>query len=229
MSRDSYDTLEERIGVRLQDRDLLIRALTHASYGDGRPGVRNNERLEFVGDRVLGLVIARRLFDSFEDLDEGGLAPRFNAMVRKETCARVARAIDLGAALRMSKSESQSGGREKPSILGDACEALIAAIYIDRGLEAAEAFIDRFWEQELEGLSKKPKDPKSRLQEWALARYKETPEYKVVERDGPDHDPRFEVEVTVGELPPAQGRGGSRRDAERAAARALLLREGLNG
>jgi ribonuclease-3 len=228
MNRDRYDALEERIGYVFKDRDLLVRAMTHASYGDGRPGVLNNERLEFLGDRVLGLVIARRLFDRFETLDEGGLAPLFNALVRKETCARVALSIELGDVIRMSKSERQSGGREKPSILGDACEALIAALYLDAGLQAAEAFIDRFWASEIGGLSTKPKDPKSRLQEWALARYKTTPEYAVVERGGPDHKPRFDVEVRVADLPPASGHGGSRRAAERAAARALLAREGLD-
>lgn len=223
-----YDLLQDRIGYRFSDEELLERALTHASYGDGRREVRDNERLEFLGDRVLGLVIARKLFDTFENAEEGGLAPRLNALVRKEACARVARDIELGEALRLAPSEERAGGRDKDKILGDACEALIAAIYLDGGFKKATAFINRFWKSELKAVERKPKDPKTRLQEWAQARHRSLPRYGLVDRTGPDHRPSFHIEVTVPGLPPAQGEGASRRDAERAAAAALLDREGVD-
>lgn len=223
-----FEALQHRIGYKFTDEELLVRALTHASYGDGRRDVRDNERLEFLGDRVLGLVIARKVFDKFEAAEEGGLAPRLNALVRKETCARVARAVDLGGALRLARSEEIAGGREKDKILGDACEALIAAIYLDGGLKKASAFITRFWKDEIEAVERKPKDPKTLLQEWAQARRYGLPRYELIARKGPDHRPRFEVRVSVEGLPPGEGQGGSRRDAERAAAEALLAREGVD-
>ena len=225
MSGDRYDQLESRIGYRFANRDLLRRALTHASYGDGRRPMPNYERLEFLGDRVLGLIAARKLFDAFEEADEGGLAPRYNALVRKEACARVARRFDLGEALLMSKSEDKAGGRDKDRILGDACEALLAAIYLDGGLQRAQGFFSRFWRDELKALTEKPKDPKTRLQEWALERGMTTPRYRVVDRSGPDHRPRFTVIVSAPPLEDAMGEGGSKQDAERAAAAALIERE----
>ncbi|MCG8440523.1 MAG: ribonuclease III [Caulobacterales bacterium] len=229
MADARLSALEERIGYAFRDRELLARALTHASHGDGRKTARDYERLEFLGDRVLGLIIARRLFERFDDMDEGGLAPRLNALVRKEACARVARRIALGEAVRMSRSEEKAGGRDKESILGDACEALLAAIYLDGGLRRAQTFVTRFWAEEFAALKAKPKDPKTKLQEWAQARRAPTPRYEVTGREGPDHRPRFEVEAVVEGLAPARGEGASRRAAERAAAAAFLAREGVDG
>lgn len=231
-SRTTLDALENRLGYAFQDRALLTRALTHASHGDGRQREANNERLEFLGDRVLGLLAAQTLFARFSAVDEGGLAPRLNALVRQETCARAARRVELGPALRMSRAEDERGGRDKDSILGDACEALIGALYLDGGLDAAHAFFDRVWAEELDGLTDRPKDPKSALQEWAAARKFEAPVYALVERAGPDHRPRFTVAVRLVGLgegagtggAEATGEGGSKQAAERAAAEALLAR-----
>jgi len=223
--RDIEDGLERRIGWRFQDRTLLERALTHSSYGDGAGDRKDNERLEFLGDRVLNLLAAERVFAMFETADEGALARRLNALVRKETCARAARAAELGPALRLSKSETQSGGRDKDSILGDACEALIGALYLDGGFGAARGFFDRYWDAELERVGDTKADPKTALQEWALARGLEVPRYEVVDRSGPDHAPKFKVEVSLPGVKPERGKGGSKQEAERAAARALLKRE----
>lgn len=218
--------LEARIGYSFTDRDLFDRALTHASFGEGRKGVHSYERLEFLGDRVLGLMSAEALFRLFDNAAEGVLAPRFNALVNKEACAGVAREIELGEALKMGRSEERGGGRNKTSILGDACEALIAAIYLDGGRPAAQAFYDRFWGPRIEALTARPKDAKSMLQEWAARTGRGVPRYQLAERSGPDHRPIFTVEVTVTPLDPAIGEGGSKQAAERAAATALLTREG---
>ena len=223
---DSTAQLEANIGYTFTDRALFERALTHASWGDGRKGVRSYERLEFLGDRVLGLMTAEALFKLFDQADEGALAPRLNSLVRKETCADVAREIALGEALKMGRSEEKGGGRDKTSILGDACEALIAAIYLDGGRPAVQAFYNRFWGPRIEALKAKPKDPKSTRQEWAAKAGHAAPRYTMTERSGPDHRPVFTVEVFVAPLDPAAGEGGSKQAAERAAATALLEREG---
>ncbi len=219
------DALESRIGWLFQDRGLLERALTHSSYGDGARQSADNERLEFLGDRVLGLLAARTLFDRFDDVPEGELAPRLNALVRKETCARVARAAGLGEALRLSPAEEKSGGREKDSILGDAAEALFGALYLDGGVTAARSFFDAYWDKELEQVEDKPKDPKTRLQEWALANGYGVPSYRVAARLGPDHQPVFTVEAVLEGVSPEEGKGGSKQEAERNAAAALYARE----
>lgn len=219
------DALETRIAYTFKDRALLERALTHGSYGDGRRKVRSYERLEFLGDRVLGLIAAQRLFHEFDNVDEGGLAHRLNALVNKETCADVARACGLGDALKMSAGEERLHGREKTSILGDACEAILGAIYLDGGMSEAEAFFDRFWSEAFEALREQPKNPKSRLQEWAASSGHGTPEYHMLERTGPDHRPVFIVEVQLKGLPPAKGEGGSKAEAQKHAAIAMLERE----
>ncbi len=221
-----HESLEARIGYTFRSRALLERALTHASYGDGRRQVRNNERLEFLGDRVLGLLVADRLFRVYETVDEGGLAPRLNALVRKEACAQVARSIDLGAALRVSKSEDRNGGRDKTSILGDACEALLAAVYLDGGIDAAQAFFEKFWAEQLDALRAPPRDAKTVLQEWAARTGRGAPNYQVVRRSGPDHRPTFTVAVEVAPLDTVEGVGASKQEAENAAAKLLLTREG---
>jgi ribonuclease-3 len=219
---DRITAFETRIGRVFKDRALLERALTHASHGDGRSRSQSNERLEFLGDRVLGLMAAAWLHSAFSGLDEGGLAHRLNALVNKAACARAARRCDLGEALRLSPAEARVGGREKDSILADACEAVIGALYLDGGLEAAEAFFTKVWADELSGLTKRPKDAKSALQEWAAAKGFGTPVYETLGQAGPDHRPIFQVTVKVDKLGEATGEGGSKQAAQRAAAEALL-------
>ncbi|MFP4517863.1 MAG: ribonuclease III [Oceanicaulis sp.] len=226
---DRISTFEARLDHGFSDRALLERALTHASHGDGRSRAASNERLEFLGDRVLGLMAAETLFKAFEGLDEGGLAHRLNALVNKEACARAARRVGLGEALRLSPAEERLGGREKTSILADGCEAVIGALYLDGGLPAAREFFDRLWADEIEGLTKRPKDPKSQLQEWAAAQGFGAPHYEIIAQKGPDHRPVFEIEVRLTGLDPARGEGGSKQDAQREAARTLLQRENADG
>ena len=225
-SKNDFDkrikTLEDTIHYKFKDRKLARLALTHASYGDGRSARGNNERLEFLGDRVLGLLTAERLYDLCEG-DEGKMARRLNALVRKEACAQVAREIGLGDALLIAPSEVKQGGRNKTSILGDACEALLAALYLDGGYKTVSKFYDRFWKQQLKGVTaKSAKDPKTDLQERASARKYGVPIYSVIERTGPDHRPLFVIEVEVSGLGSAQGTGKSKKDAERFAAIHLL-------
>jgi ribonuclease-3 len=217
---DPVSDLESRIGWRFSNRELLRRALTHSSFGDGKGARINYERLEFLGDRVLNLLAAQRLCVLFPAEAEGGLAPRLNQLVRRETCARVARRAGLDAVLYMAESEARAGGRNKDSILGDACEALLGALYLDGGLLAAEAFFERYWSEEMAQVQTAPQDPKTRLQEWALARALGTPVYALVSQTGPDHKPRFVVEARLGERA-ATGEGDSKQAAERAAASAL--------
>ncbi len=215
----------QRLGYDFNTQDLLARALTHSSSSDRSQVPSSNERLEFLGDRVLGLVVADMLLQAYGNSDEGELALRFNALVRKETCAEVAEEVELGKALFMSAGEAQSGGRQNPSILGDACEAVIAAIYLDGGFDAARGFIERFWRARLLNLKKPPRDAKSALQEWAQGRKLPTPRYVLVERSGPDHAPDFIFSVEVENKLPVSGQGSAKRNAEQAAARAFLLRE----
>ena len=209
--------LEARIGYVFQDRDLAKRALTHSSYGDGDPRVRNYERLEFLGDRVLGFLTAERLFLNRNEA-EGTMARRLNAFVRKEACAQVGKEIGIGEALLLSASEDRQGGRSKLSILGDSVEALMAALYLDGGWEAARRFYEAQWKPQL---AEAPKDPKTELQERAAVDQR-VPVYELIERKGPDHRPIFVVEVRVDGVGTAQGTGSSKKDAERFAARHLL-------
>lgn len=211
---------QDRIGHQFTRPDLLVRAMTHASIGSAtRP---DNQRLEFLGDRVLGLVIAEALMDEDKDASEGQLAPRYNALVRKETCAEVAVQIDLGAVLKLGKSEMVSGGRRKQALLGDAMEALIAAVYMDAGFEAARALILRLWGARVAQVEADARDPKTALQEWAQARKMAPPRYQMVARLGPDHMPSFEIEAQLDNGASARARAGNKRAAEQAAAKALL-------
>jgi ribonuclease-3 len=220
--------LEARIGYTFQDRELLDRALTHASTGEGARKTANNEVLEFVGDRVLGLLVAESLAHRYPEASEGRLAPIYNGLVSRETCARVGRAIDLGSALRMSGSATKMGTRERTSVLAGACEALIAAVYRDAGLETTRQVFTALWREAFEDdTSAKGRDPKSALQEWAQGAHRTLPIYSVVGRTGPDHAPKFTVQVIVDSLPPQEATGASRQEAEKAAAQALLVREGL--
>lgn len=216
------DILEKNIGYVFKDKDLALRALTHSSYGDGRRKTPDYERLEFLGDRVLGLMTAETLFFLSSE-KEGALARRLNALVRKETCARVAQHLGIGEALLISPSEEKQGGREKTSILGDACESILGAIYIDGGFTAAKAFFDVHWKEEVMAVTNKSmKDPKTALQEKASIANKTLPRYTILERSGPDHKPLFVIEVAVEGVGSAQGTGKSKKDAERYAAIHLL-------
>jgi ribonuclease-3 len=221
----SLDALEARLGHRFSDRSLLEAALTHASAMVA--GRSNYQRLEFLGDRVLGLTVAEMLLEAFPKANEGELAQRLTALVRNESCAEVALALDVGSAIRLGPGEAQAGGRTKAAILGDVCEALIGAIHLDAGIEAARTFVRTNWESRMRAWKGSMRDAKTTLQEWTQGRGIGTPTYAIVGRHGPDHAPVFAVEVTAGELAPARGEGRTRRDAEQAAAAAVLEREGV--
>jgi ribonuclease-3 len=213
-------TFSETLGYEFADPSLLEEALTHRSAMGGQ--TIDYERLEFLGDRVLGLVVADMLMDAFPDENEGALARRLAALVREETLAAVARDLGLGAEIRLGAGESEGGGRENNALLADACEATIAAIYCDGGLEPARRFIEQHWSARLAAELAPPQDAKSTLQEWAQGRALPLPAYRVVEREGPDHAPLFTVSVEVVGKPPASATGLSKRVAEQAAAQALL-------
>jgi ribonuclease-3 len=232
MSRKAKDkdraALEDRIGYKFADKALLERAVTHISaLAGGATRVNSYQRLEFLGDRVLGLVVSDMLYRAFPKANEGELSRRLADLVRKETCAEVARAMDLGPALKLGNSESHAGGRLRATILADACEALIGAAFIDGGYQAADALIAKFWEERMLKPLRPLRDPKTMLQEWAQARGLPTPAYSEMARTGPHHDPEFRVAVVLPDKPPAEGKGSSKRAAEQAAAAAMLTRVGV--
>ena len=213
----SADTLAAITGATPRDLGLYRKALTHGSSGAG-----DYQRLEFLGDRVLGLVIASELFARFPKAAEGELSSRLHALASGETCARIAQALDLTAHVRFGAQAIGDGGRHSDNIAADVLEALIGALWLDLGQDAARAFIVRNWGSMIEGQVAAPKHPKAALQEWALARKRKPPEYRLVRRDGPDHAPRFRVAVAIGKLAEAEGDGPSKQAAEKAAATALL-------
>ena len=213
---------EARLGHRFAKPDLLVRALTHSSMAS--PNRDDNQRLEFLGDRVLGLVIAEALLDHDRGAAEGQLAPRYNALVRKETCAEVARAVDLGAVLKLGRSEMLSGGRRKQALLGDAMEAVIAAVYRDAGFVAAQRVVLRLWGDRIGSVKADARDAKTALQELAQSRGFTPPRYVEVARSGPDHAPQFTIEVTLDNGASERASAGSKRQAEQAAAKSLLER-----
>nr|WP_226892750.1 ribonuclease III [Phycobacter azelaicus] len=213
---------QERIGHNFTRPDLLVRALTHPSVSSATR--QDNQRLEFLGDRVLGLVMATALLEHDKTASEGQLAPRFNALVRKEACADVAREIDLGAVLKLGRSEMMSGGRRKQALLGDAMEAVIAAVYKDAGFEAAQAMILRLWGDRVGAVEEDARDPKTALQEYVQARRQNPPAYVQIAREGPDHQPIFTIAVRLEDGTEEQASAGSKRQAEQAAAKALLTR-----
>ncbi len=211
---------QARLGHQFSDAGLLVRALTHSSMAT--PNRDDNQRLEFLGDRVLGLVMAEALLSQDQGATEGQLAPRFNALVRKEACADVAREIDLGAVLKLGRSEMLSGGRRKEALLGDAMEAVIAAVYLDAGFEAARAVVLRLWGKRIGAVKDDARDAKTALQEWAQARGLPPPDYVELARSGPDHAPVFTISAQLKSGQSAEATAGSKRQAEQAAARALL-------
>jgi ribonuclease-3 len=231
MSRKAKEraALEERIGYQFADKALLERALTHISaLSGGATRAQSYQRLEFLGDHVLGLAISDMLYSSFPKANEGELSRRLADLVRKETCAEVARAMDLGPALKLGSSESHAGGRLRTTILADACEALVGAVFTDGGYAAAETLITRFWKERMLKPLRPLRDPKTMLQEWAQARGLPTPAYKELARTGPHHDPEFRVAVVLPDRQPAEGVGSSKRAAEQAAAAAMLTRVGVS-
>ncbi len=215
--------LEEVLGHKFKDQALLARALTHASTRSG--GTYNdNERLEFLGDRVLGLAIAEQLLKADLQAREGELAQRFNRMVRGQTCAEIGRDIGLGRFLILSDSEATSGGRDKSTILADAVEALLGAVFMEAGFDKARTVIQNLWGSRLTLIPHSMADPKTALQEWAQGRGLDLPRYAEISRSGPDHAPHFVAEVRVKGRRPARGEGTSKRAAEQAAASVLLKR-----
>jgi len=218
VSRKDSAFLADALGHRFARPELLDQALTHPSAAGNAP----YERLEFLGDRVLGLVVAHMLYRAFPKEPEGALARRYTALVRREALARIAETIDLGACMRVGEAEQTGLGRR--NLLADACEAVIAALFLDGGFEAAERFVERWWQPLLAEQEEPPLDVKTALQEWAQARALPLPFYRLIGREGPAHDPLFDVEVSLPNWPPAQGRGRSRRAAEAAAAESLLAR-----
>src|SRR5215218_2090083 len=220
--------LEQKIGYHFADPALLDHALTHISALSGsRSRAGSYQRLEFLGDHVLGLAISEMLFRTFPKADEGELSRRLADLVRRETCAEVARTIELGEAIRLGASEAGSGGRRRVAILADVCEALVGAVFLDGGYPAALALIERFWGERMRTPMRPLRDPKTVLQEWSQARGLPTPVYREVGRTGPHHDPEFRVTVELPNKPVAEGIGRSKRGAEQAAAAAMLAREGV--
>ena len=221
---EAIRSLERRLGYEFSNLSLLVEALTHSSIAsDFR---KDNQRLEFLGDRVLGLVMAEALLEIDQTAPEGTLAPRFNALVRKETCAEVARQIELGGVLKIGRSEMLSGGRRKDALLGDGMEAVIAAIYKDGGFEVAKTIIINLWGDRIKNVKGDARDAKTMLQEWAQARGQNPPNYEVISRSGPDHAPDFLVKVILDSGETSEALAGSKRQAEQMAAKALLQKIG---
>jgi ribonuclease-3 len=220
-ARLAPDTLEGRIGHRFRDPDLLALALTHAGAVGG---IESNERLEFLGDRVLGLIVAGMLYRRFPAETEASLARRFVAAVRRETLTEVAESLDLERDMKFARETPEARTRGRAGMLADACEALIGAIFLDGGLKAAEAFVAPRWQSRIEDAEPPPKDAKTMLQEWAQARALPLPSYREAGRSGPAHAPRFEIEVAIKGHTPARGHGASKRAAEQEAAATLLSR-----
>lgn len=225
--------VEARIGYAFERPDLLQRALTHVSAVPNDPGkaeiyrAGSYQRLEYLGDRVLGLAVASMLYEQFPDADEGELSQRLAVLVREETCAGIAAALDLGASIRLGAGEANAGGRKREAVLADVCESVIGAVYLDGGFEVARQFVQREWRTHMITPPRPLRDPKTTLQEWAQARGLPPPSYEETGRAGPDHKPLFRIAVTVEGLFPAEGEGGSKRFAEQAAASALLRRENI--
>ncbi len=212
-----------RLGHDFARPEFLIRALTHGSIATvTRP---DNQRLEFLGDRVLGLVMAEALFQADGAATEGQLAPRYNALVKGETCAAIAREAGLGEVLKLGRSEMMSGGRRKDALLADAMEAVLAAVYLDAGFDVARKVVLRLWQSRLASIEDDPRDPKTSLQEWAQAHGMPPPAYDQTARSGPDHAPVFHITVRIADGRQAEAKGsGTKRSIEQAAAQALLDR-----
>jgi ribonuclease-3 len=226
-AKPDLSALEARVGHDFADKSLLRWALTHVSAAKRRE--ESYERLEFLGDRVLGLAVAHLLFEAFPENSEGELSRRLAALVRKETCAEVAEHWGVGPHMRLGEGEAQTGGRKKRAILGDVCEAIIGAVFLDGGTQVAESVVRAAFGPKMLEAERALRDAKTALQEWAQARRLAPPRYRLVARSGPDHAPSFELAVEIDGFPAATGAGASKRAAEQAAAAAFMAREGLNG
>ncbi|MEJ1158575.1 ribonuclease III [Prosthecomicrobium sp. N25] len=222
---DGLADLESRIGYAFKDRRLLKRALTHTSAVSA--AAESYQRLEFLGDRVLALAVADMAFAAFPKADEGELARRLNALVKRETCAEIGRRLGFGDMVRLGAGEAQTGGRNRAAILGDVAEAVIAAIYLDGGFTPAYDFVVRNWRDSMMSARGPLRDAKTTLQEWVQGRGLAAPVYREVGRTGPDHDPEFTIAVEIAGVAGGEGRGRSKREAEQNAATAILVREGL--
>lgn len=210
--------LQDKIGYHFEDEHWLERAMTHSSTNEDY----NYQRLEFLGDRVLGLVIADALFRNFKGEREGGLAKRHTALIQGPTCAIVGLAHNLNDFIIMSSSEEESGGRTNENIIADIVESMLGAIYIDGGYEAAKKVILELWGDTITTVEKAPQDPKTELQEWVQARGLELPVYEIIDKSGPDHAPVFTIQVTVDGFDPLTADGPSRRQTEKTVARQML-------
>ena len=218
--------LQETLGVSFHDLSLLEQAMVHSSYINENPGYApfSNERLEFVGDAILGFIIAEKLYQDFPDLTEGGMTKLRSVLVRRDTLSRVARTIRLGDYLYLGKGEEASGGRHKSANLAGALEAMIAAVFLDQGLTITRELVLKLFAEELQKVIRQGTevDYKSRLQELIQSRYQSTPDYRLMEATGPDHDKRFTVEVVLGDTVLGRGSGKSKKIAESEAARSAL-------
>ncbi|WJR81344.1 ribonuclease III [Bradyrhizobium sp. NP1] len=220
--------IEARIGHTFADASLLATAFTHVSaLKSSRKRSESYQRLEFLGDHVLGLVVSDMLYRAFPSADEGELSKRLAELVRKESCADVARSLGLGDDIKLGAVGAGAGARLRKSVLGDVCEAVIGAIYLDGGHAAAAEFVARNWTERMHKPRRPLRDPKTVLQEWAQGKGLPTPVYREVERTGPHHDPQFRVAVDLPGLAPAEGVGGSKRAAEKVAASVMIEREGV--
>ena len=227
LPKPKLEVLEATIGHSFADQELLKRALTHVSAIIGPHRGASYQRLEFLGDRVLGLAVSGLLYEKFPDADEGDLSRRLAALVRKETCAEVARDWDVGPHLRLGGGESHTGGRQKTAILGDVCESIIGAVYLDSGYEAARQLVVRSFSGRMKTPRRPLQDAKTSLQEWAQARGLPPPAYREINRSGPAHAPEFIIAVAVQGFDPLEATGTSKRAAEQAAARSFLEKEGI--
>jgi ribonuclease III len=225
LNTEDRQRLEAAIGYGFVQKERLDRALTHASARNAKGS--NYERLEFLGDRVLGLCVAELLFDTFRDADEGELSVRLNQLVSADSCALVADALSLHLFIRTGADVKKLTGKSMLNVRADVVESLIAAIYLDGGLEAARGFIQRHWSARASRVDGARRDAKTELQEWAHARFGVTPSYRIDDRSGPDHDPRFTVTVEIPGIAPETGIDRSKRAAEQVAATKILEREGV--
>ena len=219
MNADVAEFVERTLGHKPKDLSLFERALTHSSAGPD-----SYERLEFLGDRVLGLTIARALYERYPNEPEGKLSRRYNALVARETCAEIGYALEIPALLRLGKQARDDRANQSDNVVGDAVESLLGALLLDGGLEPAEQFILRAWEPYLAGQGRAPLHPKSGLQELAAARGWKTPHYELVSRTGAHHAPVFTVKVSIRNVGEADAEGSSKQEAETAAAAELLTR-----
>ncbi len=220
--------LEKLLGYKFSNKDLLEKSLTHTSSVSPSKRVEYSyQRLEFLGDRVLGLVIADMLHKRFLNANEGELSRTLNSLVRKETCAKVALKLDLGKYIRLGESEARSGGARKEAILGDVCESVIGAIYRDGGLEQAYKFIEKYFGNFLEEANSTRLDSKTALQEWAQSKNLPLPKYVEISKRGPDHAPIFDISLIIEGYAQEKGSGPSKKLAEQNAAKNFLLRENI--